>query len=223
MKIAVINPNSSPEMTADIRAAAEAYAAGRFEAIVLSVDSAPPFIDTLEDQALAQPGMAELVRRYADEADAFVVACACDPNLFLMREIADKPVVGIGQAAMYYASQLGDSFSILQHGTYSVPNKKNLVRTYQMDRWLASVRASRTRMETFEEYLAEGRRALAEDGAEVLILGCAGLCGMAEKLSEALGCPVLDGVACGLAMAESMVNLGLKTSKIRYYSGGLSE
>ena len=207
-------------MTGDIRAAAEAFAAGRCETQVLSVPSAPAFIDTLEDQARAVPGMMEIVRQYESAADAFVVACACDPNLFLMRELTDKPVVGIGQASMYYASQLGDRFSILQRGTYSVPNKRNLVGTYQMNRYLASIRASDSKEDTFEQYLREGRRAIQEDGAEVLILGCAGLCGMAEQLSEALGCPVLDGVACGLAMAESMVRLRYKTSKVRYYSGG---
>ena len=54
----------------------------------------------------------------------------------------------------------------------------------------------------------------------MIILGCAGLCDLAEKLSGELGVPVLDGVVCGLAMAEGIVRNHYKTSKVRYYSGG---
>ena len=57
--------------------------------------------------------MVQIVRKYEKEADAFVVACVCDPNLKLMREISSKPVVGIGEASMYMATMLGNSFTIL--------------------------------------------------------------------------------------------------------------
>lgn len=221
MKIVVINPNSSGAMTEDIRVAAEKYAAGRCETLVLPTDGAPEFIDTFEDAALAAPGMMRLVRQYEQEADAFVIACACDPNLLLLRELSSKPVIGIGQASMYYASQIGNSFAILQTDSYSVPNKRNLVREYQMERYLAGVDVAAGQEEdVFYHYQRAGQMAIQEQGAEVIILGCAGLCTLAHRLSQALGVPVLDGVACGIAMAESMVHLGYSTSKARYYSGG---
>ena len=98
MNIVVINPNSSEAMTADIRNAAERYAAGRFQVTVLPTPGAPEFIDTVEDRALAAPGMSAIVREYEDKADAFIVACHCDPNLQLLRELTSKPVLGIGEA-----------------------------------------------------------------------------------------------------------------------------
>lgn len=221
MKIVVINPNSSLEMTKDIKYASEYYAKDRFEVIVLSTPEAPEFIDTFQDKALAIPGMIKLLKEWEQEADAFVIACACDPNLYLMRELTYKPVIGIGQASMYIASMLGNSFSILQTDMYSVPNKFNLVREYKMERYLASIKVAIGDTENrFDNYLNAAKQAMVEDGAEVIILGCAGLCDMTEELSKVLAIPVLDGVACGLSMAESIVCLGYTTSKLRYYSGG---
>lgn len=208
-------------MTKDIRAAAESYAAGRFDVVTLPTPGASKFIGTFEDVAKSAHGMSMIVREYEREADAFVVACGRDPNLALMRELTDKPVVGIAQAAIYMASMLGNSFTILQTDGYTVPNKINVVRGYHMEPYLASVRDASTEPGgRFEQYLEAGRRAIEEDGAEVIILGCAGLCDMARELSQKLGVPVLDGVVCGLSVAEGMVRLGFKTSKARYYSAG---
>lgn len=221
MKIVVINPNSSEEMTSDIRHAAESYASERFDVITLPTPGASKFVSTFEDVAKAALGMCSIVREYGREADAFVVACGRDPNLKLMRELTDKPVVGIAQSSIYMASMLGNSFTILQTDSYSVPNKIHVVHDYCMESYLASVRkASMEYSDRFTQYLEAGRKAIAEDGAEVIILGCAGLCDMARELSEKLGVPVLDGVVCGLATAESMVRLGFRTSKARYYSAG---
>ena len=223
MKIVVINPNSSTEMTKDISQAVVNYSQGRFEAITLSTPGAPNFIDTFEEMSQSAPGMVELIRQYEDTADAFVLACACDPNLKLLREVSKKPVIGIGEASMYMAAMLGNSFAILQTDQYSIPNKKNLVYEYHMERYAACVRLADPReKDIFQRYLIAAQKAIREDGAEVIILGCAGLCTLAEQLSQTLGVPVLDGVVCGLAIAEGMARIGYQTSKVRYYSGNIS-
>ena len=221
MKIVIINPNSDPGMTQTIAQAAEHFSQGRFEAVTLLTPGAPEFIDTFEEMHRSAQGMVDLIRSYEDEADAFVLACACDPNLRLLREVSKKPVIGIGEASMYMAAMLGNTFTILQTDTYSIPNKINLVYDYHMDRRMASVRlAEEGAGDLFSRYLNAAKKAMKEDGAEVIILGCAGLCELADQLTQALGVPVLDGVACGLAMAEGMVRCGRTTSKAHYYSAG---
>jgi allantoin racemase len=221
MTVVVINPNSSEKMTEDIRKTALAYAGGRFDVKVLSARNSPGFISTFKDEALAIPGTLELIREYGREADVFVLACGRDPFIDLLREATDKPVVGIAQASMFYASMLGRSFTVLQTPEYSIPNKKKVVDSYHMEHFLASVRAPRAGQEnTYEVYLNVAREALKNDGAEVIVLGCAGMCTIAGKLAEDLQVPVLDGVACGLAMAEGLLHTGYKTSKVRFYAGG---
>ena len=111
MKILIINPNSSQEMTAAIQSVAADYAGDAFEVETLSTPGAPEYIDYYTDQALAAPGMMQIVRDNEKDFDAFVVACHCDPNLDLLKQITDRPVVGIGEASMKIASMLGHSFS----------------------------------------------------------------------------------------------------------------
>jgi allantoin racemase len=69
----------------------------------------------------------------------------------------------------------------------------------------------------------EIERALAEDGAEAIVLGCAGMTDLARDLALAAGVPVLDGVACAVSLAESLIRLGLKTSKRNTYAAPLAK
>ena len=69
----------------------------------------------------------------------------------------------------------------------------------------------------------EIERALAEDGAEAIVLGCAGMTDLAHDLERKAGVPVLDGVACAVSLAESMIRLGLRTSKRLTYATPLAK
>jgi allantoin racemase len=166
--------------------------------------------------------MLRLIREHEVHYDAFVIACHCDPNLDLCKEITAKPVVGIGEASMKIASMLGHRFSVLSTSPDSVPNKQALVHRYGLDSSLASVHAPKTpahALDDLELFLQLGREAIQNDGAEVLVLGCAGLCELSNALQTQLGVPVLDGVVCGLIIAEGLVLANYTTSKICRYKG----
>ena len=220
MRILIINPNSDADMTGRIQEAARAFAAGEFEAVCLATPGAPPFIDTYEDEARAAPGMIRLLRDNLDVFDAFVVACHCDPNLDLMKEISRKPVVGIGEASMKLATMLGHRFSVVSTAAHSIPNKEALVEKYHLRGLLASVRAPEAEWANElqeERYFRTAQAAVQRDGAEVIVLGCAGLAGLDKRLQERLGVPVLDGVVCGLIIASGLSRYGISTSKARRY------
>jgi allantoin racemase len=224
VRILIINPNSDPGMTRKIEEAARAFAGDAFEVVCLATPGAPRFIDTYEDQTLAAPGMAGLLRENHDAFDAFVVACHCDPNLDLMKEISRKPVVGIGEASMKMATMLGHRFSVVSTAARSIPNKEALIERYGLRGALASVRAPEVEgLEGLESDLEErffraGRAAIDEDGAEVIVLGCAGLAGLDKRLEKRLGVPVLDGVVCALIVAAGMARYGVATSKAGRYN-----
>ena len=220
MKILIINPNSSVEMSAAIQNVAEIYANGDFEVKTVPTPNAPEYIDYYTDQALAAPGMMQIVKENEAEYDAFIVACHCDPNLDLLKQITDKPVVGIGEASMKLATMLGHSFSVVSAGKHSIPNKRALVHKYGLDNDCASVRGPKDDFDdpTVEgPYLNTAQIAMEEDLAEVIVLGCAGFAGMSEKMSAELGVPVLDGVVSALIIATGLVKAGYTTSKIRRY------
>lgn len=220
MKILIINPNSSEEMSAAIQNVAEIYANGDFEVKTVPTPNAPEYIDYYIDQAIAAPGMMQIVKENEAEYDAFIVACHCDPNLDLLKQITDKPVVGIGEASMKLATMLGHSFSVVSAGKHSIPNKRALIHKYGLDNDCASVRGPKDDFDdpTVEgPYLNAAQIAMEEDLAEVIVLGCAGFAGMSEKMSAELGVPVLDGVVSALIIATGLVKAGYTTSKIRRY------
>ncbi|MBP1927352.1 allantoin racemase [Sedimentibacter acidaminivorans] len=223
MKILIINPNSSLDMTDVIQKSAENFANGEYEVMTLPTEGAPKFIDTYQDQSLAAPGMLEIVKKYRDEVDAFIVACHCDPNLDLLKEITSKPVVGIGEASMKLASMLGHRFSVISTSQHSVPNKQALIRKYHLEGCLASVRYPRKEFEGCncnEEqiYLETSKDAIREDMAEVIVLGCAGLAGLDKRIQEIVKVPVLDSVVCALIIASGLVKANYSISKIRRYA-----
>lgn len=221
MKIFIINPNSDDSMTEAILATAAWFSWDDFEVVCQSAPGAPAFIETYEDAAAAAPGMIQLVKDHHEAFDGFVVACHSDPHLDVIKEISRKPVVGIGEASMKLASMLGHRFSVLSDNRHSIPNKEALVRRYHLEGVLASVRAPEDNMKDLDEeekYFRTARRALDEDGAEVIVLGCAALTGMDRTLTKRLGAPVLDGVSCALMILAGLIKCGLSTSKIRRYN-----
>lgn len=219
MKIMIINPNSDLEMTKAIQETAENFAKD-FEVTTVSTQGAPRFIETYEDQSETTPGMIKLVRENEKEYDGFIIACHCDPNLDTMKEITKKPVVGIGEASMKIASMLGHSFSVISMTSESIPNKESLIRKYNLQDYLASVRAAeegKVYPNDEEKFFEVGKKAIEEDYAEVLVLGCAGMTGMDKKLEMRLGVPVLDGVICALIILKGLIEYSVSTSKIRRY------
>ena len=223
MKILIINPNSDDSMTEAILATAREFCDDGIQVDCFSTPGAPSFIDTYSDTADALPGMRELLARHESSYDGFIIACHCDPNLDVMKESTAKPMVGIGEASMKMASMLGHRFSVVSTDQRSAPNKEALIRSYHLENGLASVRypaadaSNRADQRDEELYREVARAAVQEDGAEVIVLGCAGMTGLDKKLQSALGVPVLDGVVCALIVATGLVRYHVGTSKIRRY------
>ncbi len=221
MRILIINPNSDPVMTETIKKAAVQYAEGEFEVECMLTPGAPKFIETYEDDIQCADGMLKLVRENEGRFDAFIVACHDDPNLDAIKEITDKPAVGIGEASMKIASMLGHKFSVLSTDIHSVPGKEVLVRKYHLQDKLASVKAPVRPISDLADYMSfleTAKAAINDDLAEVIVLGCAGLAGIDKKLQNELGIPVLDGVVCALIIASGLVKYGISTSKLRLYN-----
>lgn len=221
MKILIINPNSDQKMTQTIQKTADNFSGGEFETVCKATPGAPRFIETYEDEIKAAPGMIQLVRENEDKFDALVIACHCDPNLEVMKEITKKPVVGIGEASLKLASMLGHCFSVISSTKHSIPNKEALVRKYNLQDVLASVRSPETEKSEGpdeDKYTKAAKAAIEEDKAEVIVLGCAGMTGLDKHIEEKLGAPVLDGVVCALIIATGLVKYGVSTSKIRRYN-----
>jgi allantoin racemase len=227
MRILVVNPNTTASMTEKIGQAARAVAAPGTEIIALDPGHGPVSVEGHYDGAFCLPGLLQCVRRgEAEGFDGFVVACFDDPGIGACREIASGPVVGICEAAMYAAAILGNSFSVVTTLPRSIPLIEELAHRYGMERRLRKVRAAAIPVLDLEEESAEAaakvetevERAIAEDRAEAIILGCAGMADLAASLSQRTGVPVIDGVGAAVKLVEALVGLGLRTSKAGAYA-----
>lgn len=218
--IKVINGNTCEPMTANIDASAQAAKFPHTKIVTVTPKVGPISIEGFYDEYLAIPGILEQII-LDTEADAFILACWGDPGIEAAREITTKPVVGIAEASLYVANMLAAKWGVVTtlHRARDVAEKT--VHKAGMTGRCASIRTTALsvldtesdRAKTVEILTAASQQAIAEDGAEAICLGCAGMSGLEKQLEERLGVPVIDSVAAAVKMAESLVSLGKLTSK----------
>lgn len=225
MRILVINPNTSAGMTTRIGAAARAAANAGTEIVAANPAHGPVSIEGYFDEAFAAPGMLEeIVKRPG--FDAYVIACFDDTGLEAARCAVEAPVIGIGEAAFHLASLIAHRFGVVTTLARSIaPIEANLTK-YGLITRCARVRACEVAVLDLENPACGAREKLsaeivaakARDGAEAIVLGCAGMADLADSLAVEHGLPVIDGVAAAVKLAEALVGLGLRTSKLGPYA-----
>ncbi|PZQ47575.1 MAG: hydantoin racemase [Rhodovulum sulfidophilum] len=214
MKILVLNPNGSAEVTRTIADSIAPLAARTGHEIVCDyIPEAPEGIETDADVAFVAPLVVEIVRR--DDADAYVIACFSDPGVDAARDVTAKPVIGIAEAAYYAALQQAPRFGVVSLGPSSIARHAARIDGLGIAARLAGDRS--VEMTVAEANDPRGARApvtrVAEtlrdaDGAGVVILGCAGMGGHRPALQESLGIPVIDPVQAAVAAAITALDLG---------------
>lgn len=222
MLIHLVNPNTTRSMTEKAAVAARAVAAPG--TLIRADESAfgPASIEGPYDGAVAVPGMlARIEAAIAAGADAHVIACFDDTGLDAARALSPHPVIGIGEAAFHTASLVAGRFTVITTLSRAVPTLESNLTRYGLARRCARVRAAEVPVLALEDPGSDAvrtisdeiARALAEDGCDAIVLGCAGMTDLARALSRTHGVPVIDGVASAVALAEGLVRLGLATSK----------
>lgn len=228
MRLLILNPNTSEDFTRSIKISAEAVKSPETEVVCLNPTSGPKSIESVYDELLScAPCLEVLIDRQAD-FDGFIIACYGNhPVITAAREMLNQPVVGIMEASLHLACVAGHNFSVISSGDRAISMFWDAVRAFGMESRCASVRSTGTPVlalegpgkESVEELiLNEARKAVEEDGAEVISLGCAGMTGLDKRLQCELGVPVVDGVAAAVKLIEAMVGCGIQTSKRRAYS-----
>lgn len=226
MHIRLLNPNSTASMTVQALNSALRVKQPDTDVSAVNPSDTPVSIEGAADEAMAVPGMLDEIRigeRLG--VDAYVVACFDDPGLHAAREVARGPVIGICQAAVQVAMTISRRFSIITTLPRSIPIIEDLVSAYGAERHCRKVRAINLPVLGLEEDPVTAERLLIheiemakrEDRAEAIILGCAGMSALCDRLREATGVPVIDGVTAAIKLAEALVGAGYVTSKVNAY------
>lgn len=213
--IYVINPNSTEAVTCGIDAAcAPMRLAGGPKIECLTLKEGPPGIQTQRDvDGVIQP----LCRRIAEldaNAAAFVIACFSDPGLHSARETTKKPVLGIMECGILTALTLGQRFGVIAILQTSIPRHLRMIGAMGISDRLANERAvGLPVVELADESKTLGRMidvasALRDDGANSVVMGCAGMAQYRDRVEQAAGIPVVEPTQAAVAMAVGRVRFG---------------
>jgi allantoin racemase len=226
LRILVVNVNTTESMTALIGEQACAAASSGTEILAVTPRFGPASVESILESHLAAVGVIDRVMQEAGEYDAVILAGFGDLGREALQELVTVPVLDITEAAAHIACLLGKTFGVITTVDRAVHAIEDRLVLAGLRSRCVAIRAASIAVLDLEADLdatVETLARVAGDvvqnvGAEVICLGCAGMAGLSERLSERIEAPVVDGVAAAVHLAESLHALGLQTSKVGFYA-----
>ena len=220
--IIVINPNSTVAVTEAMDKALDPLRLpGGPKIESLTNPDGPPGIECQAHVDDVSLHIRNIIRARDAEAAAFVIACYSDPGMYAARESTSKPVFGIAESGMLTAMSLGSAFGIIAILNRSVPRHIRYIRSLGLEGRLAGDRALElpvvelsNESKTYERMVRVGTELRDLDGADVLVMGCAGMSRYRARLEDQLGIPVVDPSQAAVGMAITAVQLGQTNGKL---------
>ncbi len=215
MKILVANPNTTASVTERLLAVGRRAAAPGTELIGHTAPRGVPYVSSRAEAQIAGAVLLETIAEAGDTIDAVIVAAFGDPGLHAARELFDLPIVGYSEAAMLTALMLGRRFSVVTFASaleawyaetidlHGLTGRSAGVRC--ADRAFASLDGVQAEME--DRLVELARRAVEDDGADVVVLGGAPLAGLAARVRDRVPVPCVDAMVAAVKQAEALVTL----------------
>lgn len=217
MRICLINANTTDAMTERMVTLGRAAAGPGVEVTGVTARFGARYVASRAAYAIAGHAALDAYAEHGQTADAIVLACFGDPGLLALKEIAHQPLVGMAEASCLTAAALGGRFAIVTGGERWGPMLRELVAVLGLSDKLAGIE---TVAPTGAEIAAEPERAMAlladactrcvrEHGADSVILGGAGLAGLAEQIAPRVPMPLIDSLVASVRMAEMLARARL--------------
>ena len=214
-RILVINPNSTEAVTRGIDEACEPLrlqGGPGIESVTLK--EGPPGVETQQHVDGVVAPLIDLVRKREKDYDAFVIACYSDPGLHSIREVTKKPVLGISECGILTALTLGQKFGVIAILKQSIARHLRYVGALGVSERMAGelpvglpVTELADEKKTFGRMVAVGQALRDTHGADVVVMGCAGMARYRKPLQDAIGIPVVEPTQAAVAMALARVRL----------------
>lgn len=218
-KILVINPNSTEAVTRGIdEACAPLRMSGGPEIECVTLKEGPPGIETQQHVDGVIAPLSSLIRGKPDYS-AYVIACYSDPGLHTLRETTRKPVLGISECGILTALTLGQKFGVIAILRQSIPRHLRYMGALGvMDRLAGELPVGLSVVElgnqdkTFGRMVEVGKKLRDEHGADVIVMGCAGMARYRKPLQDVVGVPVVEPTQAAVSMAIGRVRLAWESS-----------
>lgn len=215
MRILLLNPNITEAVTSIMLEEARRSASPGTEILPATARFGVRYVENRFEAAIASHAVVEALAEHAHGCDAAIIGAFGDPGLWAAKELSDIPVLGIAEAAFLTAYLLGRRYSIVCLTARLRTWYMESAAEHGLDARLVSARAlkaapsdiTKAKEEMRELLLEQCLRAVADDGAEVLVLGGGPIAGLAREIAQQLPVPIVDGVSCAVRMAEGLVRL----------------
>ena len=214
-RILVINPNSTEAVTRGIDEGVEPLRMPGGPAIdCVTLKQGPPGIETQQHVDGVVAPLLKLIRNEEKKYAAFVIACYSDPGLHSLREATKKPVLGISECGILTALTLGQKFGVIAILKQSIPRHLRYVGALGVADRLAGelpvglgVTELSDEKRTFSRMVDVGKQLRDAHGAEVIVMGCAGMARYRKPLQDKIGVPVVEPTQAAVVMAIGRVRL----------------
>jgi allantoin racemase len=223
MRLLLLNANTTAAMTDRMVAAATRLAGPGVEVTGATGRFGAAYISTRAASAIAGHAALDLLASHVgpdnpNGYDAVLLACFGDPGLFALKESSPIPVLGMAEASLGLAAQLGTRIAIVTGGSrWPAMLREFALLTGHAERVVAIRATPLTGAEIAADPPAAAdllaalvRTCVEENGAEIVIFGGAGLVDMAEALQPRLAIPALDSLACLVQAGIAAARLGLR-------------
>ncbi len=220
MRVLVVNPVGHSKWDEQDKRIYQSFASQDTIVDVVSLPQGPPSVETPEAHAEVIPLVVKRVLEFKDKYDGFIVNCFLDPGVNLLKGLIEKPVVGPCEASMALASMVSSKIGIVTVGNEALWMIEEHVRELGFgDKLIAlegidlGVLDIDKDIELTVKKLVEASRRALEKGAEIIVLGCTGLAGLAEKVEREISVPVVDPSGAAIKVLEALVKLRIRNPK----------
>ncbi len=220
MRVLVVNPVGHSKWDEQDKRIYQSFASQDTIVDVVSLPQGPPSVETPEAHAEVIPLVVKRVLEFKDKYDGFIVNCFLDPGVNLLKGLIEKPVVGPCEASTALASMVSSKIGIVTVGNEALWMIEEHVRELGFgDKLIAlegidlGVLDIDKDIELTVKKLVEASRRALEKGAEIIVLGCTGLAGLAEKVEREISVPVVDPSGAAIKVLEALVKLRIRNPK----------
>lgn len=230
MRLTVVVPIIGEGFVDPVRKEVAGWRSATTEVEIRQIARGPASIESAYDEAFAVAEVvAEVEAAARDGADGVFVSCFGDPGVHAAREVVDIPVVGGFEPAVLTAMSLGEQVGVVTMLPNVVPIVHRMARQHGIAERCRSVRAVnipvlalRDQDILLDQLAEQASAAVAQDEADVIVLGCTGMLGVAAGLQERLErggtyIPVVDPTSAALLWLENLIRLGVRHSRTTYF------
>lgn len=226
-RIKVIIPVSTNMWNNPVKNEMEKYKDNNTKIDIVNIKEGPESIECVYDEVWAElPTIQKAEEAEREGYDGVIIYCFADPGLRAAKEKLNIPVVGLNEPSIHLASMLGNRFSIITTGPadYHMGDLEDLLRLYGFENKCASIRSiaipvldlAKEKEKEAERLVEEAKKAIREDGADTIVLGCGSMLGVEGRISKELEVLVIVPGVVALKICEDLVDMNLSQSK-RYF------